>query len=257
MTILPVSAWRRLGAAFALSLMPLAAAAGPAPAPGLVIAYHTRPANWLAFRSALKSDLLPRLEALRKAGALRDFHLLLARDVDAEGWNATALLDFAGAEGRARWDAATAEAPAGLTPQDLALTSAIDSTPVTLARGAAAERKPDHPVFLVIPYRVAVSDEAYLKYLDGYTLPQLKGWIGAGILSRYAIYMGEYPAGRPWTAMLVLEYADELALGERDRVKAQVRETLARNPAWKAISDDKSNIRSELSAVVASEAGAK
>jgi hypothetical protein len=66
--------------------------------------------------------------------------------------------------------------------------------------------------------------------------------------------MGQYPAGRPWTAMLVLEYSGDRALAKRDAVKARVRETLAHDPAWKAISEDKGNIRAELSAAVADEA---
>jgi len=248
--------WRKLRVALAICALPVAAAAQQetAPRPALIIAYHTAPTNWLAFRAALERDVLPRLDHLQNEGVLRDFHLFLARDVDAEGWNTMAVLDFNGVKGRTRWDVASRITPAGLNQQELALTTRIDSTPVNLMREGTDDSKPDHPVFVIIPYRVIVSDDAYLKYLDGYTVPQLEGWKSAGILPRYSIYMGQYPAGRPWTAMLVLEYSGDRALAKRDAVKARVRETLAHDPAWKAISEDKSNIRAELSAAVADEA---
>ena len=259
MAIRFLSQWCKLGVALAIFALPVAAPAQEesAPRPALIIAYHTAPTNWLAFRKALERDVRPRLGDLQKEGVLRDFHLFLARDVDGEGWNTMAVFDFDGIKGRARWDVAARLTPAGLNQQELALTTRIDSTPVSLMREGADDSKPDHPIFLVIPYRVIVSDDAYLKYLDGYTIPQLEGWKSAGILPRYSVYMGQYPAGRPWTAMLVLEYSSDSALAKRDAVKARVRETLAHDPAWKAIGEDKSNIRAELSAAVADDVNSK
>ncbi len=223
----------------------------------LVIAYHTSPANWMAFREALRSEALPRFRALQREGILRSYHVLFNRHVDSAGWNTIAMLTFKGPDGLARWKQGARSMPAGLTQDELALTSQIETTPVNLVRQGDARKSVSSPVTLVIPYRYLVSGTGYLKYLDGYTVPQLKGWIDAGVLSRYTIFMAQYPAGRPWSAMLILEYRSDAALAARDAVKDTVRARLALDPAWKAISDDKKAIREEMAPTVADEAGEK
>jgi len=106
-------------------------------------------------------------------------------------------------------------------------------------------------VFLVIPYEYLVPVNEYLQYLDDYTLPQLDGWMQEGVLARYDIYLARYPVGRPWQSLLVLEYKDDRALAARDATVARVREKLKDNPKWKAISDNKKNVRNERQPVVA------
>lgn len=240
--------------ALLVAASPALAHAASAPQPALVIAYHTTPGNWLPFRKAMTNDTLPRLRALSKQGVLSGFHVLFSRDVDSAGWNALAVLVFAGRDGETRWSALARTTPAALTAKDLALTTAIESTPIEMVRDGAAVEGANHPVFLAIPYRYLVEDDAYLKYLDGYTIPQLKGWIDAGILAHYDIAMARYPGGRPWNAMLLLEYGSDAALAERDAVKTRVRAKLAHDPAWKAASENKFHIRDELSLTVADEA---
>lgn len=227
------------------------------PQPALVIAYHTTPANWPAFRKALHSETLPHFRALQKEGILRSYDVLFSRYVDSAGWNTMAMLTFNGPDGLARWKQSARQMPGGLTRDELALTSQIETTPVNLVRQGAARKSDSSPVTLVIPYRYLVSDAAYLKYLDGYTVPQLKGWIDAGVLARYTIFMAQYPAGRPWSAMLILEYRSDAALAARDGVKETVRARLALDPTWKAISDDKKAVRQELALTVADDASAK
>jgi len=219
--------------------------------PALIIAYHTTPTNWLALRQALRSKALPRFRALQKEGILRSYHVFFNRHVDSSGWNAMAMLAFNGPGGLARWTQGARRMPDGLTQGELALTSQIETTPVNLVRHGVARKSASAPVTLVIPYRYLVSDAAYLKYLDGYTVPQLKGWMDAGVLARYTILMADYPAGRPWSAMLVLEYRSDAALAVRDAVKTTVRARLSHDPAWKAISDDKKAVRKELALTVA------
>lgn len=230
---------------------PTVSGAADAARPALVIAYRSTPANWLALRKALRSDALPRFRALQKAGVLTDFDLFFSRDVDDQSWNAMAILNFNGAQSEARWYEETRQTPAGLTQQELALATTIESTPVDLVRDGAGGQTPVNPVFLVIPYKYLVSDTAYRQYLDGYTVPQLKGWIEAGILARYSIVQDRFPAGRPWNAMLLLEYRSDAALAARDAVKARVRAKLAHDPTWQAISANKAHIRDELSLTVA------
>lgn len=225
--------------------------------PALIIAYHTTPMNWTAFRKAVRSEELPHLRALQKEGVLRSYHVFFNRHVDSADWNAMAMLTFKGAAGLARWTQAAWQKPGGLKQDQLALTSRIETTPVNLVRYGGAPKSTSSPVTLVIPYRYLVSDAAYLKYLDGYTIPQLKGWIDAGVLARYTIFLAQYPASRPWSAMLVLEYRSDDALAARDGVKERVRAKLSNDPAWKAISDDKKAIREELALTLADDVDGK
>lgn len=91
----------------------------------------------------------------------------------------------------------------------------------------------------------------YRKYLQEYTFPQMEGWIEEQVLQTYSIYLTRYPAGRKWTALLVLEYKNDAALAQRPAVQTKVRERLAKIPSWKAISDNKQSIREEGQVVVA------
>lgn len=72
-----------------------------------------------------------------------------------------------------------------------------------------------------------------------------------GVLTGYSLYTSRFPAGRPWNAMVVLQYKDETALSAREAVVTKVRERLKRNAEWKAISDGKKNVRTEQQVVVA------
>jgi hypothetical protein len=96
-----------------------------------------------------------------------------------------------------------------------------------------------------------VSEAEYLKYADGYVIPQFEGWMAEGVLNNYRIFMSKYPAGRPWNAMVILEYKDDAALARREEVVKNVRAKLKENPEWKAISENKKNIRDEKQVVIA------
>lgn len=63
------------------------------------------------------------------------------------------------------------------------------------------------------------------------------------MIASYGIYLGRYAVDRHWSALLVLEYKDDAALGLREKTIAKVRTSLRENPAWKAISDNKQNVR--------------
>jgi hypothetical protein len=104
---------------------------------------------------------------------------------------------------------------------------------------------------MVIPYETMISAPDYLKYADGYVVPQFEGWIKEGVLARYDIFVDRYAAGRPWSTMVLLEYRNDAALGQREAVVARVRARLGENPEWKAISDDKKHIRNEKQLVIA------
>ena len=104
----------------------------------------------------------------------------------------------------------------------------------------------------MIPYDVA-SIEEYKPYVAGYVIPQMKGWIQEGVLSSYNLYLNRYYAGTPWDALLVLEYKDLESFGQRESVVAKVRAALSSDPKWKALSENKKNIRTEKESALADE----
>ena len=215
----------------------------------LVITYHTTPANRVAFRRELEASAAQQWRRWKEEGVLQDYRLVYNRYVDSANWDAMALLSFVGDGGVGRWKGIESETPAGLSPKALELATAIDTVPVDLMRQSGKSARDS--VFLVIPYEYLVPVNEYIQYLDDYTLPQLDGWMQEGVLAHYDIYLARYPAGRPWQALLVLEYKGDRGLAARDATVAKVRGKLKDNPKWKAISDSKKNVRNERQPVVA------
>lgn len=230
-----------------------AKAATPASQLALVETISVAPAN----RPALREDLLveqgKRLAAWRAQGVVASYRLLFNRYADAGSWDAMEILTFASTAAQARWNAIEQTAPAGLDPRALALAASISSTPTDLVREGAAPSAmaAGQGPFLVIPYHVQVPIPDYLKYSDGYVVPQMKGWMAAGVLAGYELHVGRYYAGRSWTSLLVLHYRDDAALARRQVVVEAVRAQLARDPAWKAIADNKHEVRAEQQLAVA------
>jgi len=123
-----------------------------------------------------------------------------------------------------------------------------------ISRGARLHRDAAKGIYLIAAYEVLTDISKYRQYVTGYTVPQMQAWLDAGALSAFAVYLNQAPMGRPWDALLVLEYRDLAALGQRDALKAKVRERLAASdPVWQGWSKDKTAIRREFSIVVADE----
>jgi len=222
-------------------------------AASLIIACQAAPGNRAAFRRELEGSGARQLQRWKDEGALQAYQLLFSRHVDSRGWDAMAILTLKDA---ARWKRIERDFPAGLPANVLALTTAIDTVPATLVRHGG-QVKESEPVFLVIPYEVMVATAEYIAYLDDYVLPQLAGWSEEGILASHAVYLARYPAGRPWQSLLVLEYRNDQALAARDAVVAKVRARLTANAKWKAVSENKKNVRAEKTPVLADPAPAR
>ncbi len=243
-------------AAFLAIASPAANAADPRDSGPLaiVITYHATPANRAAFRKAMEESEAAQFQRWKDEGVLQSARLLVNRYVDSVGWDAMAILTFARYPDLERWKAIERTSPAGLSPRALALTSAIETAPGDLMREAGKDAPVSgkgSSVFLIIPYEYLVPVNDYLAYLDGYTVPQMDGWMEEGVLARYGIFLARYPAGRPWQSLLILEYKDDAALGARDATTAKVRNRLKDNPKWKAISDAKKNVRNEKAPLIA------
>lgn len=237
-----------------LLLTDLAAAAELAvndEASALVISYHVAPLQRPALRRELEKSGLRQFQRWKNEGILKTYRLFFSRYADSDHWDAMALLTFSSSANVERWKTLEQTTPGGLTRKALALVRAIHSAPVVLARSNSAAETPGNPVFLVIPYLTLVSMGDYLKYADGYVIPQFDGWIGEAVLSQYEVWVSSFPAGRPWSAMVILAYQDEAALARRNAVVAKVRARLKEIPEWKAISDNKKSVRDEKLVVIA------
>lgn len=255
---------RALFALAAMASLAFAPAAPAATAPdwrehgarSLVMTYRAPPEARPELKRSVRAATLPRLEKLRAAGELSDFHVLASRYVDAAGWDLMLILDFKDEAALARWRAVEEEAPAGLAPAALKLVSKVESAPsdAMFAKSASARPGDPAPVYLVVPYDYLVGVDDYLSYVGGYLVPQADGWMEAGALSSYAVYLPRYPAGRSWAALLVLGYRGDDGLARRDATTRAVRARLmASSPEWKAFADNKQKIRTEMQPVVADE----
>jgi len=236
-------------------------AAQPEPDPrtsgprSLLIAYHTAPANREKLRSYMLDAGLKDFAQWKREGKISDFHVYFSRYVDSANWDMFAVVTLTAQDGTARWAKIESAHPAGLDAAALALTVSIDTTVADRmrARSSPAAKPGQVPVYLFIPYVYLISVNDYIKYVDSYVLPQTNGWINENVLSAYDFYVSRYPAGRQWNAAFMFEYRGEDGLGARDATVTKVRERLKQNPEWKAISDNKHNVRDEKPPVVADE----
>jgi hypothetical protein len=231
-----------------LAAVAMPSAVPSAASPALAIAVHVRPADREALRRAVESSQASQLKEWRAQGLVTGFRLLFARYPDSSQWDAFELLHFRDEAALARWRKAASEP---FVAEVLAVAQSIETTPGEVVRAEGG--KSPHPAVLVIPYEVLVPAAEYASYLDGYTIPQFKSWMNAGVLDGYDIVMSSYPAGRPWGALITLRYRDDAALQRRDEVVQETRSALASNRAWKELADSKKNVRSEHALAVADE----
>jgi hypothetical protein len=240
----------------ALTLVALLAlpAAASERAGTFVVVYQAAPANRAAFLRELESSGARQLERWKAEGALQGYRLLVSRHLDSRAWDAMAILTVSDA---ARWKKLEQKFPGAVPSSVLALASSVETVPATVARQAQRRSEKGESVFLVIPYEVTASTAEYVAYLDDYVLPQLDGWAEEGILGGHAVYLAQYPAGRQWQSLLVLEYRGDEALASREEVVKKVRARLAANAKWKAVSDNKKKVRVERAPVVADPVSSK
>jgi hypothetical protein len=147
---------------------------------------------------------------------------------------------------------------AGGEPVDaklLALAESVETSVVEYVRGEGVPSS--DPAVLVIPYLSLIPPAAYAAYLDGYTIPQFRGWMKAGALDGFDIASSRYPAGRAWNALITLRYHDDVALGRREELVRETRAVLAADPRWKAFADAKKTVRTENLLVLADQVAAE
>jgi len=220
----------------------------------ILITYRAEPANRPAFRAYLQNTEAAQLDKLEREGVLRGYQILFNPFVQPRTWDAMTVLSFNRFADTRRWQEIERTSPGGLTAAGLKLAKPVGTYSADLGwEDAAPDGGPvKDRVFYVIPYTYAALDQ-YRKYIDGYVVPQVQGWIKAGVLSRYGIYMNRYPVGdpEPWDSLFIYEYRDLESFGRRDETTAQIRAQLRTDPVWKQWSDIKSTIRTESENTIA------
>ncbi len=213
--------------------------------------YRCAPADRPALRNYMEGRGTARLETLRAKGMLTAHKVLFSRYVNSDSWDMLILLDFASPAAAAQWSTVEKSSPAGLDPEVLKLVTSIETYTMDVVQQRLSERPVAKPVYLVLPYNVTVTPEEYVKYVADYVQPQVLGWMEEGVLAGYRALQGRDTASRPWSSILLLEYKDDTSLGERAVTTAKVRMRLQHDPAWKAVSDKKHTIRTELPSIQA------
>lgn len=238
------------------ALLTLIATAYAAPAvagpPALVVALYARPADRPALRREAMGAQAAALRDWRARGLISGYRLLFARAPDRGGWDLMETLRFADDGAMARWRKAAGDP---LDPRLAALALSVETSAVEYIRSEGAPST--DPAVLVIPYLALIPPADYAAYLDGYTIPQFRGWMKAGALDGFDIATSRYPAGRPWNALITLRYRDDIALGGREDLVRTTRAALAADPRWKAFADAKKNVRTENLLVVADQIAAE
>ena len=219
---------------------------GPA---ALIIQYRCPIGSRAALRLAVKDESVAQFERWKAAGLLAGYRLLFSRYVDSNNWDMMAVLNLRDGGAAARWKEVEARQPAGLPASAQSIVSAASTYPVDMVRSATPSTPPAEPAYMVIPYSFTVRPSEYVQYFDDYVRPQVQGWSRAGVLAGYALYLQRYTAARPWDGLLVLEYKDDAALGQREKVVAQVRQELQSDAKWKALADSKHSLRTEKEAI--------
>ena len=234
-----------------LSVAPSATAAENSVSGGpceLLITYRAEPAQRPEFRRYLQSTTAATLQKLQREGVLKHYQILFNPFVQPRTWDAMTVLSFNRFVDTKRWQEIERTSPGGLTAAGLKLAKPVGTYSADLSweDSVADGGPPADRVFYVIPYAYAAADQ-YRKYVNGYVIPQVDGWLEDGVLSRYRIYMNRYPVGdpEPWDSLFIYEYRNLESFGRRDEVVAKVRVPLRADAAWKQWNDMKSTVRTE------------
>jgi hypothetical protein len=220
----------------------------------ILITFRCAAADRPAFRAYLQGEESRMLEKLMAEGVLKSYHLLFNPFVTTGTWDAMTVLNFSSYAATRRWKDIERKYPAGLNAVGLKLAKPIQTYSADLNwEGDATDPGPDDKhVFYIIPYSYSTLDQ-YKSYVDGYVIPQLRGWMKEGVLSRYSLYLNRYSTGDPWDALFIYEYRDLESFGKREETVAKVRATLRDDPSWKHLSDIKATIRTETENTIAEE----
>lgn len=232
------------GLALATTSTPAHAATSEGPR-SLIITYRAAPEMRTAFRTHMAGPFAKTLAAMRDRDELAAFQVYYSWYRQPDVWDAMAVLHFASYAAVRKWLAVERTAPGGLNLAGIALGSPTSTSSADLAWEKSVDELDVGEVYYVIPYSYREAAE-YRDYVKGYVLPQFDGWIRAGALSGYQLYMNRYPVGDAvWDALFIQRYRDFDAFGRRQTVLDKVRLDLRGNAEWQAWHKRKADVRGE------------
>jgi hypothetical protein len=217
--------------------------------------YYAQPGNRTALRDYMTHGGLRQFESWKSQGLFSDFRVLFSSYLDTDLPTMIVLLEFSDPAAAKRWMSIENSTHGGLSREGLSLiTSAQTAQMDGIFHGGLPHSPPrEESVFMIIPYEFYVPAPEYTKYMQDYGVPQFEGWLKENVLVSYDVYQNRYSASKPWGSLIVFEYRNAEALGQRESVTAKVRTSLQTNPTWKSLSETKAKIRQEREAFIAQE----
>jgi hypothetical protein len=216
----------------------------------LIITYHARPGTRASFRKIMQSEGIAQLESWKREGVFATYNALFTTYAADSVPDMFLILRFNHFTDLGRWQKIEETYPGGLTEKAQAVAAADTSGTADIVSEGSNAPVTKQSQFFVLEYDVSVDMPKYVSYVHGYVAPQFEGWMKAGVLSSFACYTNQNPAGAPWSSFIVLEYKDLKSLAAREAIKNKTRAELAvTDPTWKKWSDDKSAIRKERAAI--------
>ena len=216
----------------------------------LITTYKAKPESRVRFRGIMATEGVKQLDSWKHSGVFASYRILFSTYAADSVPDMYLVVKFNHFSDLAKWQKIEESYPGGLPPAAQAIAAPETSgTADVLKESSVGPTTPDSQ-FFVLQYDVLVDMPKYSSYALGYAIPQFDEWEKAGVLTSYAAYLNQNPAGAPWGSFIVLEYKDLKSLAAREVVKAQARVNLgANNPTWKKWSDDKTAIRKEKQAI--------
>jgi hypothetical protein len=216
----------------------------------LIATYRALPGQRVKFRDIMRTEGVPQFEKWREAGVFASYQLLFTTYAADSVPDMFLVVKFNHFTDLARWQRIEEDFPGGLPANAQQIASPDTSATADIVKENSAQLTTRESQFFVLEYDVLVDMPKYTNYVLGYAVPQFDEWEKAGVLSSYASYVNQNPAGAPWSSFILLEYKDLPSLAAREVVKNQARAALAAsNPTWKKWSDDKTAVRTEKAAI--------
>jgi hypothetical protein len=216
----------------------------------LITTYRARPGQRAQFRAVMQSEGVAQLEKWKSQGTFANYKALFTTYAADSEPDMFLVVTFDHFTDLAKWQKLEESFPGGLPRSAQMLASADTSGTADIVKQSSQAPPTSQSQYFVLEYDVLADMPKYTSYVLGYAVPQFEEWAKAGVLSSYASYVNQNPAGAPWSSFILLEYKDLASLAAREVVKDKAREELAAsNPSWKKWSEDKSAMRKEKAAI--------
>ena len=216
----------------------------------LIATYRALPGQRAKFRDIMRTQGVAQFEKWRQAGVFASYQALFTTYAADSVPDMFLLIRFNHFTDLARWQRIEEDFPGGLPADAQQIASANTSATADVVKESITHVTTRESQFFVLEYDVLVDMPKYASYVLGYAVPQFDEWEKAGVLSSYASFVNQNPAGAPWSSFILLEYKDLPSLAAREVVKNKARADLAAsNPVWKKWSDDKTAMRTEKAAI--------